>query len=286
MHSRRDFVKSLGAGTLALSSFSPSLWAHDLHTHAAKYADTDVQNNEDYWRFIQQAYTVNPNIINLNNGGVSPQPKVVQDALERYNRISNEGPSYYMWRILDQGREPLREKLALLAGCDADEIAINRNATEALNTVVYGIDLKPGDEVVLSRQDYPNMIQAWKQRELRDKIKLVWLNFDFPIEDEQFIADQFINAFNNKTKVVHITHMINWVGQIMPVSLIAKAARARGIKVLVDGAHSFGLLDFKIPDLHCDYFGSSLHKFLSAPFGSGILYIKKDNIKKCVAFAV
>ena len=139
---------------------------------------------------IQRAYSVNPNLINLNNGGVSPAPIVVQQAVERYNQLSNEGPSYYMWRILDQGREPLREKLAQLAGTRTDEIAINRNSTEALNTIIYGLDLKAGDEVIGTKQDYPNMIQAYRQRAMREGIVYKQLSFDLPIEDD----DQIVKA--------------------------------------------------------------------------------------------
>lgn len=236
--------------------------------------------DEDFWMTIQQGYTVNSNLIILNNGGVSPSPRVVQDAVERYNRFANEGPSYYMWRILDQGREPLRQKLALLAGCSEDEIAINRNATEALNTVIFGMDLQPGDEVIGTLQDYPNMIQAWKQRALRDKIKYTQISFDFPIENDKEIVAAFEKAITAKTKVIHVTHVINWVGQVLPVAKIARMAHQRGLEVIVDGAHSFGLIDFKIPDLECDYFGTSLHKFLSAPIGSGMLWIKKEKIEK------
>ena len=119
-----------------------------------------------------------------------------------------------MWRILDQGREPLRKNLAKLAGCDAEEIAINRNSTEGLNNIIFGLDLKAGDEVVLTHYDYPNMMNAWKQREKRDGIKLNWIDFDFPIEDDKKIVDAFLAAFTEKTKVVHITHMINWNGQL------------------------------------------------------------------------
>ena len=236
--------------------------------------------DEDFWMTIQQAYTVNSNLIILNNGGVSPSPRVVQDAVERYNRFTNEGPSYYMWRILDQGREPLRQKLALLAGCSDEEIAINRNSTEALNTVIFGMDLQPGDEVIGTLQDYPNMIQAWRQRALRDKIKYIQISFDFPIENDKEIVAAFEKAITAKTKVIHVTHVINWVGQVLPVAKIARMAHQRGIEVIVDGAHSFGLIDFKIPDLECDYFGTSLHKFLSAPIGSGMLWIKKEKIEK------
>ena len=184
-----------------------------------------------------------------------------------------------MWRILDQGREPLREKLADLAGTSAEEIAINRNSTEALNTVIFGLNLQRGDEVIGTKQDYPNMINAWKQRQSREGIVYTQINFNFPLEDDSTIVNTYEKAITSKTKLIHITHVINWVGQIMPVKKIAQMAHKRGIEVLVDGAHSFGLLDFKIPDLDCDYFGTSLHKFLSAPVGSGMLWIKKDKIK-------
>ena len=283
-NSRRSFLKKAGmlSGAFSLNSLYDQLYAADIEAANEKISSltaVEAASDEDYWTVIQQAYTVNPNIINLNNGGVSPAPKVVQDALERYNRLSNEGPSYYMWRILDQGREPLREKLADLAGCTPNEIAINRNATEALNTVIFGLNLNAGDEVIGTKQDYPNMINAWRQRALREGIIFKQINFDFPIEDEETIVNAYAKAITSKTKLLHVTHMINWVGQLMPVKKIANMAHARGIKVLVDGAHSFGLLDFKIPDLDADYFGTSLHKFLSAPIGSGMLWIKKDKIK-------
>ncbi len=236
-------------------------------------------DDEDFWSWIREAYTVSPNIINLNNGGVAPQPKVVQDAHIRYYQYCNEAPSYYMWQILDQGREPLREKLAGLCGCDKEEIAINRNSTEGLNTVIFGLNLKSGDEVVLTKQDYPNMINAWKQREKRDGIKLIWVDLNLPEEDENILAAQYINAFTPRTKVVMVTHLINWCGQIIPVRKIADAAHKRGIDVIADGAHTLAHFDFKIPDLGCDYFASSLHKWLSAPFGSGLLYVRREKIK-------
>jgi selenocysteine lyase/cysteine desulfurase len=283
--SRRKFLQKAGlvAGAFSSQSLFNQLHAADLENAAKKIAHLDPicsAEDEDYWSVIQQAYTVNPNILNFNNGGVSPSPKVVQEAVERYNKFSNEAPSYYMWRILDQGREPLREKLALLAGCNPEEIAINRNATEALNTIIYGLDLNRGDEVIGTKQDYPNMIQAWKQRAAREGIVYTQLNFNFPIEDDETIVRTFEKAITSKTRILHITHVVNWVGQIMPVKKIAQMAHRKGIEVVVDGAHSFGLLDFKIPDLECDYFGTSLHKFLSAPIGSGMLYIRKDKIEK------
>ena len=282
-NSRRTFLQKTGmlASAFSLNSLYNQLYAADIESANKKISSLTPEAaaaDEDYWAVIQEAYTVNPNLINLNNGGVSPSPKVVQDALERYNRLSNEGPSYYMWRILDQGREPLREKLAELAGCDANEIAINRNSTEALNTVIFGLNLKAGDEVIGTKQDYPNMINAWKQRATREGIVYNQVSFNFPIEDDEAIVKVYEKAITSKTKLLHITHMVNWCGQLMPVKKIAKMAHAKGIEVLVDGAHSFGLIDFKIPDLDADYFGTSLHKFLSAPIGSGMLWIKKDKI--------
>jgi selenocysteine lyase/cysteine desulfurase len=274
-------------GALA-GAFSANSLFNQLHAANFESAQAAVQHlsadaiaaDEDYWSVIQQAYTVNSNFVNLNNGGVSPSPRVVQEAVERYNQLTNQGPSYYMWRILDQGREPLRYKLAEMAGCSTEEIAINRNATEALNTVIFGLDLKAGDEVIGTKQDYPNMIQAWKQREMREGIVYKQLNFQFPIESDAEIVKAFENAITPKTKIIHITHIINWIGQILPARKIADMAKSHGIEVIVDGAHSFGLLDYQIPDLNCDYFGTSLHKFLSAPIGSGMLWIKKEKIGK------
>lgn len=236
--------------------------------------------DEEFWRLIQQAYTVSPTILNLNNGGVSPSPRAVQEAVERYNRLSNEAPSYYMWRILDKGREPLRAQLAGLLGSSPEEVAINRNASEALETVIFGLPLKAGDEVVLSRYDYPNMMNAWKQRAQRDGIVLKWADLQLPQEDEETIADRYIEQFTDQTRVVHLTHMVNWNGQVLPVRAIAEQARSRGIEVVVDAAHSFVHLNFKVEELQCDYLGTSLHKWLCAPFGSGMLYVRKEKIGK------
>lgn len=285
MEQRRSFLKKVGALTGAVAGLSifnelNAASLSEANTKMVGLSPLEVATNEDYWQVIQQGYTVNSNIINLNNGGVSPSPRVVQEAVERYNSLANQAPSYYMWRILDQGREPLRSKLALLAGCSAEEIAINRNATEALNTVIYGLNFSKGDEVVGTLQDYPNMIHAWRQRALRDGIVYKQISFDFPIENDEAIVSAFENAITPKTKLLHVTHIVNWVGQILPVQKICAMAHQKGVEVLVDGAHSFGLLDFSIPSLGCDYFGTSLHKFLSAPIGSGMLWIKKDKIEK------
>lgn len=284
-NSRRNFLQKAGAITTSafLTSITQPAWAKDLDRAIknAKGLPADkLYTEEDFWYYIQQSFTSASGIINLNNGGVSPAPKTVQDAMKRYYDMTNEAPSYFMWRVLDLGREPLRKNLARLAGCSPEEIAINRNSSEGLETIIFGLQLKAGDEVVASKQDYPNMINAYKQREKRDGIKVKWINLELPSEDENYLVQQYVNAFTSKTKVVHITHIINWNGQILPVRKIADEAHKRGIDVIVDGAHSFAHFDFRIPELGADYFATSLHKWLYAPIGTGMLYVKKENIKK------
>lgn len=285
MSDRRSFLHKVGL--LSASAFTANLiqpaWSHDLQAALKNAADVPppvLASEEEFWYYVQQSYTIAPNFINLNNGGVSPAPKVVAEAMKTNYDISNQGPSYFMWRIIDSGREPLRKNLAQLAGCEAEEIAMHRNASEALETAIFGIELKAGDEVVLAKQDYPNMIGAWKQREKRENIKLVWINLDLPSEDDAYLVKKYTDAFTAKTKVVQVTHMINWIGQKMPVRKIADAAKKRNISVLVDGAHTFAQFQFSIPELNCDYFGTSLHKWLGAPIGTGFLYVRKEKIKE------
>jgi selenocysteine lyase/cysteine desulfurase len=272
----------MASATTFFSALTQPSWARQLEravNNTKLYTADQLAEEEDFWYYIQQSFTVSPTIINFNNGGVSPAPKTVQDAMKRYYDYSNEAPSYFMWRILDQGRESLRSSLAAVAGCSAEEIAINRNTSEGLETVIFGLPLQKGDEVVASKQDYPNMVNAWKQRELRDGIKVNWINLELPSEDETYLVQQYVKAFTPKTRLVHLTQIINWNGQVIPVRKIADVAKARGIEVLVDGAHSFAQLNFKIADLNADYFATSLHKWLYAPIGSGLLYVKKDKIK-------
>jgi selenocysteine lyase/cysteine desulfurase len=283
MSSRRSFFKkSAGIATaLSLSPMVASAVAEDVSDALVslnKLSPFDAMTDEELWNRMAQAYTVSPSILNLNNGGVSPQPKVVQDAVDRYYHLSNEAPSYYMWQILDKGRESIRRKLADLAGTSPETIAINRNATEALANVTWGLTMNKGDEIVMTKQDYPNMIHAWKQKELREGIKIQWISFKLPIENEEEIVKDFIAATNSKTKIWHITHMINWTGQIMPVTRLCEEARKRNIISIVDGAHTFAHMHFNIMDFNPDYYGTSLHKWLCAPFGTGMSYYKKENI--------
>ncbi len=282
---RRKFLLASGGvvGSMSLLASVNKVFAAELESQVNRVEKLSAEaaaTDEDFWGWVRESYTVSPNVINFNNGGVSPQPKVVQDAHIRFYQYCNEAPSYFMWRILDQGREGLRLKLADIAGVSADEICINRNATEGLNTVIFGLDLKPGDEVVLSKYDYPNMMNAWKQREKRDGIKLVWIDIPQPTEDDKTIVDLYAKAITTKTKIVHVTHMINWSGNLVPVKAIADMAHAKGCEVIVDAAHSFAQIDFKLADTGADYLATSLHKWLGAPLGSGLLYIKKEKIKK------
>jgi selenocysteine lyase/cysteine desulfurase len=284
MTDRRKFLKQLGIGagaTLAsgLVQAADHVELGGTLQQFQPYSPGELADNEDFWQRIRKSYTTGPDgLVNLNNGGVSPAPKVVQEAMKHYYDQSNWAPSYYMWRRLDQGREPLRTQLAAMAGCSHEEVALQRNASEALETVIFGLTLNRGDEVVLSKQDYPNIINAWKQREQRDGIKLIWVNLELPSEDDALLANSYTSLFTPKTKLVQVTHMINWIGQKMPVKKIADVAKARGIEVLVDGAHTFAQFPFAIPDLNCDYFGTSLHKWLGAPIGTGMLYVRQEKI--------
>jgi selenocysteine lyase/cysteine desulfurase len=284
MLSRKNFIQGAAVATAGLSlfDFMQPACAAELKKHLARIAPLEpaaAAEDEDFWNWVRQQYTVSTNIIDLNNGGVSPQPKSVQDAHIRNYEYCNEGPSYYMWRLLDQGREPLRAKLAEMAGVSPDEIAINRNTTEGLNTIIFGLNLKAGDEVVLSNFDYPNMVNAWKQREKREGIKLVYVPLDLPIENDDVFVKKFEEAITPKTKIVHITHMINWTGQIMPARKITEMAHRKGCEVIVDASHSFAHIDHKISDIGCEYYATSLHKWLCAPFGTGFMYVRKDKIK-------
>lgn len=240
----------------------------------------DIASDEDFWNIIQQAYKPTPLFINLSNGGVCPQPLVVQQSFEHYYRLANQAPSYYLFGEFTRQREAVKRKLALLAGCAQEEISLTRNTTEAVETVIFGLDLKKGDEVITTNQDYPTVMAGLNQRARRDGLKIVKISIPTPCEDNAEIVRRFRNAITPKTRLIVVCHIMYTTGQIMPVREICDMAHERGIEVIADGAHSFAHLDFRIPDLHCDYFGTSLHKWLCAPFGCGMLYIAKEKISK------
>jgi selenocysteine lyase/cysteine desulfurase len=181
-----------------------------------------------------------------------------------------------MWRVLEPRIESVRRDLARDFGCDPEEIAITRNASEALETMIFGIDLKRGDEVLLTNQNYGRMITSWEQRARREGIVVRQISFDVPPPSMSYLVRQFEAAITPRTRVIEVTHITNLTGQIMPVREIVALARPRGIEVFVDGAHAYAHFPFKRDDLGCDYYGTSLHKWLLAPIGTGFLYVKKE----------
>lgn len=283
MLTRRAFIGSLAStGTAAVA------WLRDdaiervqaAERSAESQSPRDLAVDEDFWFQIQQASTLDRTHINLNNGGVCPSPRVVQDALRRHLEFSNQAPVHNMWRILEPEIEAVRTRLAASFGCNPEELAITRNASEALEICQLGLDLKPGDEVLTTNQDYPRMLTTWRQREKRDGIVLKLVSFPVPLKDPNELVRRFENALTPKTKVILVCHITNLTGQIFPVRRICQMGRQRGIEVIVDGAHAFAHFPFKHADLDCDYYGTSLHKWLLAPVGTGFLYVRKSKITK------
>ena len=280
MSTRRGFL-SMAAVAGALSAFREDGLERVFAASraAASRSPEEMASDEDYWREIEQAFTVNRAYINLNNGGVSPSPRVVQDAMKRYLDLSNEAPVYTMWQLLEPQVESVRRGLARAFGCDPEEMAITRNASESLEICQLGLALKPGDEILTTNQDYGRMITTWKQRERRDGVVLKQISFPVPPPSPGDLVDRFARAITPKTRVIHFCHITNLTGQIFPVKEICALARARGIEAIVDGAHAFGHFPFTLADLECDYYGTSLHKWLFAPHGTGFLFVRKSKIK-------
>jgi len=282
MLSRRGFLRASGAaGAAVMAAFTDAGLARvqAAGRRVEGQAPGAVAADESYWREIQQAFTLDRTIINLNNGGCCPSPRIVHDALKRYLDISNQAPVYHMWQILEPNIETVRRRLAAEFGCDPEELAITRNASEALQIAQLGIELKPGDEVVTTNQDYGRMLDTWEQRGRRDGIALKKISFPVPPRSLDELADRVIGAFSPATRVVHFCHITNLTGQIFPVRRICDEARRRGIKTVVDGAHAFAHFPYKAADLGCDYYGTSLHKWLLAPIGTGFLYVRRENIR-------
>jgi selenocysteine lyase/cysteine desulfurase len=280
---RRRFLRQAGAaGTFAAAAFTSNGLARVLAAgrDAAGVPPDALAEDEVFWREIQSAFTLDRTLINLNNGGCCPSPRVVHEALKRYLDLSNEAPVYHMWQILEPNIETVRRNLAAEAGCDPATLAITRNASEALQISQLGIDLEPGDEVLTTNQDYGRMIDTWQQRVRRDGIVLTQISFPVPPPSQQDLVDRFAAAITPRTKVLHFCHITNLTGHIFPVRQICDLARARGITTVVDGAHAFGHFPFAIRDLNCDYYGTSLHKWLLAPIGTGFLHVRADRIAK------
>jgi hypothetical protein len=278
---RRALLGGL-TGVAALAAFRRDAMARvaDAGKAAAGKKPGQIAMDESYWSSIQEAFEVDRTLINLNNGGCSPAPAHVLDQMIRDVRFSNEIPVYQMWTVLEPRIESCRRELAVEFGCDPEEMAITRNASESLENLIFGIDLKPGDEVIQTNQNYPRMITSWAQRARRDGIVVKQVSFPVPPPSPAAVVDAFRKAITPKTRVIEVTHITNLTGQILPVRDIVRLGREHDIEVFVDGAHAFAHFPFKRDELECDYYATSLHKWLFAPIGTGFLYVRKSKQKK------
>jgi selenocysteine lyase/cysteine desulfurase len=287
MLSRRLFLGSLSipvGAALAGAGWLPRAHARTLPMLSDLASDARlpsvVARDESFWLHAQQAFTVDRSLVNLNNGGVCPSPAVVQEAMKRHLDFSNTAPTHAMWRVLEPRREGVRQRLARYLDCGPEEVALTRNASEGLQICQAGMDLEPGDEVLTTNQDYPRMIQTYRQLEARRGIVLRQLSLPVPAEDPGEVVRRFEESITARTRAILMCHVINLTGQILPVRGVVEMARARGIPVIVDGAHSFAHFPFTIDELGCDYFATSLHKWLCAPHGTGLLYVRRDRVEE------
>ena len=282
---RRDFLKGLGLGltslsVLGLSSKDAQANIQQKIQDVKHLSAAEIAGDEDFWFHVQQAFNTDRSIVNMNNGGVHPAPKIVIDAVKKYMDFANGAPVLNEWRYLRPRKELIRKKLADTFGCSPEEIAIVRNVTEALQNALLGIDLKPGDEVLTTTHDYPSMKSALFQREKREGVKVKMFPFPYPPKNLKELSDLFEQNVTPRTKMILICHITNLTGQIFPLKDICRMARDRGIEVVIDGAHAFGHFEFKQKDIDCDIYGANLHKWMMAPIGTGFLYVKKEKIKK------
>jgi selenocysteine lyase/cysteine desulfurase len=275
---KRTFLKNgvlLGLGSMI--SF-PAL--SKLVERVAHLPADDVAKDEDFWASIRGGYRLKPDYINLENGYYCFMPDEVLERYIQHIRDINLEASHYLRTVQFDNKYAAAKKVADLAGVNADELILTRNTTEALDMVISGMDWQPGDEAVMAEQDYGAMLDMFRQVSRRygtvNKIVSVPL---YPLSDED-IVELYANAITPRTRLLMVCHMINITGQILPVRKICDMAHSKGVPVMVDGAHAFAHIQFRIPDLNCDYYGTSLHKWLSVPIGAGALYVKKGNAGK------
>ncbi|HVD60517.1 MAG TPA: aminotransferase class V-fold PLP-dependent enzyme [Gemmatimonadaceae bacterium] len=282
MTSRRNFLSGMASAaftTTAVFKTNAIGAVFRANVVAGDRSPSELADDEAYWTEIQRAFDTDRTIINLNNGGVSPTPTHVLEAMIRDLKFTNESPADHMWRLLEPRVESVRRDLARDFGCDPEEMAITRNASEANEIMIMGLDLKRGDEVVVTNQNYGRMINTWKQRERREGIVLKQVSFKVPPSSLSYIADQIKAAVTPRTKAIEFPHITNLTGQIMPVKEMMEYAKPRGIEVLIDGAHAFAHFPFTRDEIGADYYGTSLHKWLLAPIGTGFLYVRKEKQK-------
>ena len=275
---RRGFFAGLAASAVfASDAVSRLVNASEL---AKGRQSEDLAGSEDYWSEIRRAFDADRTLINLNHGGVAPSPLSVLEALIRDLRFANVAPAHQMWDILEPRVESVRRELAREFGCDPEEMAVTRNASEGMQTLIAGIDLKPGDEVVITDQNYGRTQTAWDQRSRRDGVVVKKISLGGPNPSADQVVTRYRQAITPRTKILEVTHVINLTGQITPVRELTAMARERGVETFVDGAHAFAHFPFKRGDLDCDYYATSLHKWLLAPIGTGFLYVKKPLIPR------
>jgi selenocysteine lyase/cysteine desulfurase len=272
---KRTFIKNV-----SLISIIPAFGKLDKWVKKYENIHPDVlASDEDFWEGIRKGYRLKPDYINLENGYYCFIPEEILEQFIKNVREVNYQGSFYMRNHRVKDNNIMAEKLADLAGCSKDELIITRNATESLDLVIGGTHWEKGDEAVMAKDDYGSMIDMFKIVAKKHGVvnKIVTVP-NHPSSDEE-IVELYANAITPKTKLMMISHMINITGQILPVKKICDMAHSKGVKVLVDGAHAFAHITFSISDLHCDYYGTSLHKWLSVPLGCGFLYVKKENIQ-------
>jgi len=269
---KREFVKTLGGASIGLM-FSPTVLARYM-----AMPHTELAQDEAFWGTIRGKYKLTPEYINLENGYYSMQAEPVLEAFLSHVRSINVQASRYMRTRQFDDKLRIRTRLAKMAGVSPEELIITRNTTESLDTVISGYDWKPGDEAVMAAQDYGAMLDMFKLQARRHGTvnRVVSLPLDPQSDDE--LVQLYANAITPKTRLVMVGHMVNITGHILPVRKICDMAHARGVDVMCDGAHAFGQLVFRIPDLGCDYYGASLHKWLGTPLGAGMLYVRQDKI--------
>jgi selenocysteine lyase/cysteine desulfurase len=229
------------------------------------------------WEAVRAAYPRQEPLLNLNNAAVSPPSKAVEAAVIDALRLISRNPDVNMWSKLDAALPQVKAELAQLADCDADEIALNRNSSEGLAAAIFGIPLAAGDEVVVSEWDYPSVLAAWRQRAQREGIRVVAVDFA-PTAHEDAIFDAYADAITPRTRVLQITHMLHWNGLLLPAQRLCALARQHGIATVVDGAQTFAQTPVSFRQLGCDYFVTSLHKWLGAAVGNGMLIVRRERI--------
>jgi selenocysteine lyase/cysteine desulfurase len=281
MSTRRDFLGALGLPAVAPAlGLRPGRALEVLDALGAPAGSpAEVARDEDFWNTVADAFAVDRSLVNFDNGGVSPSPRSVQDALRRHVEHGNEAPAHNMWRLLQPRKEAVRERLARFMGVDAEEVALVRNASEGLQTCQFGFDLRPGDEVLCTDQDYPRMRNTFAQRAAREGIVLRTFKIPTPCEEPERIVEGYRERIGERTRLILVCQVINLTGQVLPVREIVALGRERGVPVIVDGAHGFAHLDFDFAALDCDYYATSLHKWLFAPVGTGLLYVRRACIE-------